>query len=534
MNAYRRPFAYLSASLLLTAQIVWFWHATIEDAYISFRYARNWAQGLGLTFNVGERVEGYTNFSWTLLLGIAQRWGLNPIIASKILGLLATIATVTTIVWVARRFISKTSALLALWLAAASTSLAFWTVAGLETPLYLFLITISLALYLPLFSSHPVTGWRAALYALPLALASLTRPEAMGLTALLIGWHFYRKNRRDAARAAGIYLLILLPYLAWRWRYYGALIPNSLIAKAGFLTAMQTQPDNFWLLSRSYLGNWALKWGLIWWLPLAWAARRYAAFMPLLLTLAYTLLVAAVGAGDWMPLQRLMLPTLAVWIWIALAGWEKWRHTHRLWAHSLLLLLILAQIDLPALAFLTRDTRHLDVWWRETMPSLARIADDDPVPMATTVLGRTGYYFPGPVLDAFGLTDATIAREGKPMLRLGRTDWDYVLARHPAFLLINDPQPALRRQLARERSYYWLPLSTPPDFPTLLLVRADKAEEAAAAFDLPLQPADDPEMAQTLARRQKQRQQQALGPLYERYCQPAQPRCRTLWLLLKP
>jgi hypothetical protein len=534
MSSYRRPIAYVTASLLLAAQILWFWHATIEDAYISFRYARNWAQGLGLVFNPGERVEGYTNFSWTLLLGLAQRLGVDPILASKIMGVLATLAAVAVIIRIARGRISHDSAPLALWLAAASTSLAFWTVAGLETPLYLLLITLSLALYLPLFSSTPPSGWRAGLYALPLALASLTRPEALGLALLLMGWHFYKGNRRDSARALLLYLLIFLPFLAWRWQYYGALIPNSLQAKAGFFTALRTQPENFWLLSRSYLGNWALKWGLIWWLPLAWAARRHAALPPLLITRGYTLLVAALGAGDWMPLQRLILPALAAWIWIALMGWERLRGRRRRLAHLLLLLLILAQVDLPALASLTRDTRHLDAWWGETMPVLARIADDDATPMATTVLGRTGYYFPGPVLDAFGLSNAAIAKEGHPMLRLGRSDWPYVLAQNPTFILINDPQPALRRQLAQEQSYFWLPLPTPPDFPLLLLVRADSAEEAASTLEQPLRPADDPAMDQLLARRYQERQQQALGPLYERFCDPIQPQCRALWLLLKP
>src|SRR5438105_2557104 len=39
----------------------------IDDAYISFRYAWNFAHGQGLVFNPGEHVEGFTNLSWTLL-----------------------------------------------------------------------------------------------------------------------------------------------------------------------------------------------------------------------------------------------------------------------------------------------------------------------------------------------------------------------------------------------------------------------------------------------------------------------------------
>jgi len=39
-----------------------------DDAFISFRYAQNLVDGNGLVFNPGERVEGYTNLSWTLLM----------------------------------------------------------------------------------------------------------------------------------------------------------------------------------------------------------------------------------------------------------------------------------------------------------------------------------------------------------------------------------------------------------------------------------------------------------------------------------
>ncbi|MEO8666684.1 MAG: hypothetical protein ABI462_14415, partial [Ignavibacteria bacterium] len=38
-----------------------------DDAYISFRYIQNFVNGNGLVFNIGERVEGYTNLLWVLL-----------------------------------------------------------------------------------------------------------------------------------------------------------------------------------------------------------------------------------------------------------------------------------------------------------------------------------------------------------------------------------------------------------------------------------------------------------------------------------
>ena len=53
--------------------------APIDDAFISFpsRYAQNLAAGNGLVFNVGERVEGYTNFLWVILLAPAEWIGIG-------------------------------------------------------------------------------------------------------------------------------------------------------------------------------------------------------------------------------------------------------------------------------------------------------------------------------------------------------------------------------------------------------------------------------------------------------------------------
>src|SRR2546425_12080772 len=64
-----------------------------DDAFISFRYARNLIEGHGLVFNSGERVEGYTNFLWTVMLAPALALGIDPLEAARALGTLCAIAT---------------------------------------------------------------------------------------------------------------------------------------------------------------------------------------------------------------------------------------------------------------------------------------------------------------------------------------------------------------------------------------------------------------------------------------------------------
>lgn len=41
-----------------------------DDAMISMRYAWNFSHGLGLVWNEGERVEGYTNFLMVLFMAL--------------------------------------------------------------------------------------------------------------------------------------------------------------------------------------------------------------------------------------------------------------------------------------------------------------------------------------------------------------------------------------------------------------------------------------------------------------------------------
>ena len=82
---YDRVLFVVAAGILLALQMSYWWY-TVDDAYISYRYAENAAKGLGFVFNPGERVEGFTNFLWTLLLAVAFKLGADTVIASKILG----------------------------------------------------------------------------------------------------------------------------------------------------------------------------------------------------------------------------------------------------------------------------------------------------------------------------------------------------------------------------------------------------------------------------------------------------------------
>src|SRR5262249_6892870 len=63
----------LALGVVRAARIAW----VTDDAYISFRYADHLVRGFGLVFNPGERVEGYSNFLWTLWCALGLRLGFD-------------------------------------------------------------------------------------------------------------------------------------------------------------------------------------------------------------------------------------------------------------------------------------------------------------------------------------------------------------------------------------------------------------------------------------------------------------------------
>ena len=62
LRHHRSSLLWLIGSLSAATTIYRSWHFLYDDAYISFRYARNLIEHGELVWNLGERVEGYTNF----------------------------------------------------------------------------------------------------------------------------------------------------------------------------------------------------------------------------------------------------------------------------------------------------------------------------------------------------------------------------------------------------------------------------------------------------------------------------------------
>ncbi len=277
------------ALLLLHARAYFF---VCDDAYISFRYARNLASGAGLVFNPGDApVEGYTNFLWVLILAAGSALKLAPESLAPALSLLATVALWALVAGYPLRDRPPRGQD---WLVVvpplflcATRSVAVWSSGGLETRLFEVLVlagALRLAAEVGRLRRGAAPGRPAA--ALLLAGACLTRPDGLLVAASLFGAALLAVRPRPCRwllHSALPLLLLVGAHLAFRLAYYGDLVPNTFHAKVG---------GRLWpSMGLAYLGMFALEYGLALWLPF-WVAgvrfhrRRGTGHVPLLFAAA--------------------------------------------------------------------------------------------------------------------------------------------------------------------------------------------------------------------------------------------------------
>ncbi|EYF05539.1 hypothetical protein [Chondromyces apiculatus] len=303
---------------------------TIDDAYISYRYARNFARGLGLVYNAGEQIEGYTNFLWTILLAAGVRVGFDPDVVAKVLGAAAACGTLWITYLLERRLLPLRSIpCLAPWLLASSIAQAGYAVFGLETSLFIFLVLAGTELlFRESDREHAARGMddadagaqgearaqpgtlRRRLGAFPFSgllfgLAGLTRPEApmfLGIPMLFLGLRFF--GVQNLLRGA-LFVLPVGLHMLWRHGYYGTWLPNTLSAKTGNLTAQLHGGVRY--LSAYAAHAWPALALALYGFCLAIMLRHRRALCLGAVALAVLGYVLLVG-GDWMPGHRFVAP----------------------------------------------------------------------------------------------------------------------------------------------------------------------------------------------------------------------------------
>ena len=203
------------AALAILAAYLWLtWVCSpfvIDDAFISFRYAENLARGYGLVFNPGERVEGYTNFLWVMLIAASNAVGGDSLVTARVVGVLANLATLLLVGtatfrgWL--RPVFPGLALLPPILLAANYGFVLWGIGGLETSLFTLVVTAGLLSLARASGDSASTGYFYCAGGL-FALAVLARPDATVLFAgAVLGWGIWAVAH---ARFRGLVVVRLL------------------------------------------------------------------------------------------------------------------------------------------------------------------------------------------------------------------------------------------------------------------------------------------------------------------------------------
>ncbi|MEM9729199.1 MAG: hypothetical protein AAF997_11475 [Myxococcota bacterium] len=395
-----------------------------DDAFISFRYARNLIEGHGLVYNEGERVEGYTNFLWTMLIAGAGFVGFDLAQAAVVLSLSCFAGAIVLIAILSERLSDGAVPFsIAAFAFAANYGSASFATSGLETMFCTLLVLV--ALERALVGAHFASGLAGIL-------ATMGRPDhALFYVALGLAMVLGRASRRALVRYGLPFVLVFVPYFAWRWSYYGYFFPNTFYAKSG-AGWHAVQGFRYLGLSTLVLGLWGA-------VPIAVyesiARRRELVGRYALIAIPiYIVYVAKVG-GDFM-LGRFVVVLLPLVFLLAELGLSRLLHADRrrvLVAASL----ALAFCFLPNRVILTKE-KYLGVADERTfyeLISFSPIEVDDKYEawserfnelfagtsgpkVATGCVGIFGYRTHFYLSDIYGLLDPAVAH--KPIRRRGR------------------------------------------------------------------------------------------------------------------
>ncbi len=216
-------------AIVLLWQLVAYWCFTIDDAYISFRYAQNLVNGNGLVYNVGERIEGYTNFLWVILIAFLMKVGVPIPEGAKVVGLLALGLSLCLTYQIANHFTNQWAAILSVVFCVTYPHLIVASIEGLETPLFITFMLMLLWLLL----RQTIHLSAAITIGITLALLSMTRPDGflflIPTVVILCG---ASPNERKITTLVIVTTLLFYGfYFIWRWHYYQQFLPNTFYAK---------------------------------------------------------------------------------------------------------------------------------------------------------------------------------------------------------------------------------------------------------------------------------------------------------------
>jgi arabinofuranosyltransferase len=414
---------------------------------VGMRYGRNLAHGLGLVWNQGERVEGFSNPAWVLVMAAVHAAGAPDATAAvfvKGIGWVSACAVLLLAIRLRRQLAGPhawADAAVALMLAM-NADVVFWAANGFETPL---LTGLLLWLLTRVIDESERGGARAGTM-LAVGGLGLVRTDAYllvsGVAVIAV---VLSCDRARTARVALLACVLPAVLIAVRLAYYGAWMPNT------FQLRMSGVPD-LWLEGLRYVTRYGREHVFLIGLAIA-ACARPRDWRPRALAgvCAVTAMQAIAVGGDFLVPYRFIAPAAPLIVVLAVtAAQDAWQHGPRLGAAALALVVV---VGIASGGMLSRWPVEAMRSWRGKPwqgAAIGLLIERNSRASATVAAaggGALGYFSHRSVIDLTGRTDPAIAR--LPARRGAdaserKFDVEASLRRRPDFVLTAGPHDAAR------------------------------------------------------------------------------------------
>ena len=228
------------AVFLLVILFMWncFHSPPSEDAAISFRYAKNLAEGYGIVWNPGGKpVDGTTDFLFLPMVSVLVKAGLHPPVAVRLLDLIAHCLTIFLIYLVVRKqgASARWAALVSASYLGVGPALSYiWD--GFATPIFGLFVGLTWWFALKL-KANGNSQLDCALFGLCGLATGLERPEGVFLAGfMLLALIYFQGLQRS--RSVILYFISIMgigggTYFLWHWHYFGYPLPNPFYIRGG-------------------------------------------------------------------------------------------------------------------------------------------------------------------------------------------------------------------------------------------------------------------------------------------------------------
>lgn len=271
----------------------------VDDAYVTYRYARNMAHGHGFVFNPdGPPVLGTSTPLYTLILAGGAVFGLDIPRLSQWLGMVGVAGTSVILLGLGIRGGFPAAGLIAA-LGWSFSPFASTGMAGMETPLY---VATSLAALLTASCRQHASALALA------AIATLFRLDGLAVLAA-IGFHDLLRGREIAGRLWGVPAILVGGWSLYALLRFGSPLPASGLAKMSHGAAISGSFEP-WSPTLLYLAE---PWSYRWLGPTGGMPAKVAGL---------AVLLAAVAMGLMLARRSTVAGLTALWLVIYLAGYS--------------------------------------------------------------------------------------------------------------------------------------------------------------------------------------------------------------------